>query len=198
MKENSELLDRLDPNCTVRINTNLTNIKGPVFKRASKFKNVHWTVSFETLDAEFEYIRYGANWKTFLENLDALKQLDHIISFNMLWFVLNPYSIFDCVDYLIQLGYQENSFIIGPVTGPSQLDVRNLSDETLDDLKIELRKHIQSTDSRYLLNNSYSNMLEHLELPFTKNQNKTLQFLEELDKRRGQNYKNVFDIDKYL
>jgi hypothetical protein len=41
-------------------------------------------------------------------------------------------------------------------------------------------------------------MLEHLELPFTKNQNKTLQFLEELDKRRGQNYKNVFDIDKYL
>ncbi len=198
MKENSELLDRLDPNCTVRINTNLTNIKGPVFKRASKFKNVHWTVSFETLDAEFEYIRYGANWKTFLENLDALKQLNHIISFNMLWFVLNPYSIFDCVDYLIQLGYQENSFIIGPVTGPSELDVRNLSDKTLDDLKIELRKHIQSTDSRYLLNNSYSNMLEHLELPFTKNQNKTLQFLEELDKRRGQNYKNVFDIDKYL
>jgi len=198
MKENSELLDRLDPSCTVRINTNLTNIKGPVFKRASKFKNVHWTVSVETMVTEFEYIRHGANWETFLENLNVIRQLDHKISFNMLWFILTPYSVFDTVDYFMQLGYAENAFIIGPLTGPTEFDVRNLNTSTLDDLGNTLRNRIQQADMRYLLHNSYVNMLKHLDEKFDKQSSKTIQRLEELDKRRGLNYKNVFDIDKYL
>ena len=198
MKENSELLDRLDPSCVIRINTNLSNIKGPVFERASKFKNVHWTVSVETMGTEFEYVRYGANWETFLENLNVVKQLDHKISFNMLWFALNPYSVFDTVDYFMQLGYVENAFIIGPLTGPIEFDVRNLNTSTLDDLGNTLRNRIQQADIRYLLHNSYVNMLKHLDEKFDKQSSKTTQRLEELDKRRELNYKNVFDIDKYL
>jgi len=198
MKENSELLDRLDSSCTVRINTNLSNIKGPVFERASKFKNVHWTVSVETMGTEFEYIRHGANWKIFLENLNVIRQLDHKISFNMLWFVLNPYSVFETVDYLMQLGYVENAFIIGPLTGPIEFDIRNLNTSTLNDLRNILKNRIQQADMRYLLHNSYVNMLKHLDEKFDKQSSKTIQRLEELDKRRGLNYKNVFDIDRYL
>jgi radical SAM protein with 4Fe4S-binding SPASM domain len=198
MKENSELLDRLDPSCVIRINTNLSNIKGPVFERISKFKNVHWTVSVETMDTEFEYIRYGANWETFLENSNVIKQLDHKISFNMLWFVLNPYSVFDTVDYFMQSGYAENAFIIGPVTDPIEFDIRNLNTSTLNDLRNILRNRIQQADMRYLLHNSYVNMLKHLDEKFDKQSSKTIQRLEELDKRRELNYKNVFDIDKYL
>ena len=198
MKENSELLDRLDPSCTVRINTNLSNIKGPVFERASKFKNVHWTVSVETMGTEFEYIRHGANWETFLENLNVIKQLDHKISFNMLWFVLNPYSVFDTVDYFITCGYSENAFIIGPLTAPAYFDIRNFSDSAIDDFKQVLRSRIQGVDNRYLLHNSYVNMLQHLDEKFDKQSSKTTQRLEEMDNRRGSNYKNVFDIDKYL
>ena len=198
MKENSELLDSLDPSCTVRINTNLSNIKGPVFERASKFKDVHWTVSVETMGIEFEYIRHGANWETFLQNLNVIKQLDHKISFNMLWFVLNPYSIFDTVDYFMQLGYVENAFVIGPITKPKEYDVRNLNTSILNDLGNTLRNRIQQADMRYLLHNSYVNMLKHLDEKFDKQSSKTIQRLEELDKRRGLNYKNVFDIDRYL
>ena len=51
---------------------------------------------------------------------------------------------------------------------------------------------------RYLLHNSYVNMLKHLDEKFDKQSSKTIQRLEELDKRRELNYKNVFDIDKYL
>ena len=198
MKENVELLDRLDPSCEVRINTNLTNLKSPVYERASKFRNVHWTVSVETMGAEFEYIRYGSNWNTFVENLNVIKKLNHKISFNMLWFVLNPYSVFNTVDYFMQLGYVENAFIIGPLTGPIEFDVRNLNTSTLDDLGNTLRNRIQQADIRYLLHNSYVNMLKHLDEKFDKQSSKTTQRLEELDKRRGLNYKNVFDIDKYL
>jgi radical SAM protein with 4Fe4S-binding SPASM domain len=198
MKENSELLDRLDPSCTVRINTNLSNIKGPVFKRASKFRNVHWTVSVETMGAEFEYIRHGAKWNTFIENLKVITELDHKISFNMLWLVLNPYTVFDTVDYFSQLGYQENSFVIGPITSPVDFDVRNLPDTILEELGSILDSRIQSTDSRYLLNNSYINLKKHLELPFTKQPNKTKERLQGIDDRRGLNSKNVFDIYQYL
>jgi len=198
MKENSELLDRLDPSCTVRINTNLSNIKGPVFKRASKFRDVHWTISVETMGAEFEYIRYGAKWNTFTSNLAAITELDHKISFNMLWLVLNPYTVFDTVDYFSQLGYQENSFVIGPITKPLEFDVRNLNDSILNDLYQKLDKRIQSTDSRYLLNNSYINMKKHLQLPFTKQPNLTRERLQGLDNRRGLNSKNIFDIYQYL
>ena len=198
LKENSELLDRLDPSCTVRINTNLSNIKGPVFERASKFRDVHWTVSVETMGAEFEYIRYGANWEKFLENLNVIKQLDHKISFNMLWLILNPYSVFDTVDYFMQLGYVENAFVIGPTTKPEEYNILNLSTQTLDNLKNVLRNRIQQADMRYLLHNSYVNMLKHLDENWDKQTNKVKQKFEELDKRRGQNYKNVFDIDKYL
>jgi len=198
LKENSELLDKLNPDCTIRINTNLSNLKGPVFQRASKFRNVHWTVSVETMADEFDYIRYGANWETFLENLNVIKQLDHKISFNMLWFVLNPYSVFDTVDYFMQLGYVENAFVIGPLISPIEYDVRNLSTAVLLDLEQKLKNRIQGADRRYLLHNSYVNMLKHLDEKFDKQSSKTIQRLEELDKRRGLNYKNVFDIDKYL
>ena len=198
MKENCELLDKLDPECTVRINTNLTNIKSPVFERASKFKNVHWIVSVESMDKEFEYIRYGASWDKFLKNLNTIRSLDHKISFNMLWLILNPYSVFDTVDFFRSLGYQQNAFIIGPITGPTEYDIRNLNDRTLQDLEKRLKARIQGVDSRYLLHNSYVNMLIHLDGKYNKQPSKTIQRLKDMDKRRNNNFKNVFDIDGYL
>lgn len=198
MKENSELLDRLDPSCTVRINTNLSNIKGPVFKRASKFRNVHWTVSVETMGAEFEYIRHGAKWDTFVENLKVITELDHKISFNMLWLVLNPYTVFDTVDYFSQLGYQENSFVIGPITSPNEFDIRNLHPNVIGDLENVLGLRMEGSDPKYLLHNSYQNMLDHIKRPYDRKPNSVVKHLNELDNRRNQDYEKVFDIRCYL
>lgn len=198
MKENAELLDRLDPECTLRINTNLSNIKSPVFERASKFKNVHWTISVESMGAEFEYIRHGANWQEFCDNLQVVRQLGHIISFNMLWFVLNPYSVFDTVDYLRSLGYKQNAFVIGPLTGPQEFDIRNLNTETCLDLERVLKQRIQGADRRYLLHNSYVNMLKHIDEKFDKQSSNTVRRLNRLDARRFLNYKDVFDIDRFM
>ena len=102
------------------------------------------------------------------------------------------------MDYFRSLGYVENAFVIGPITKPKEYDVRNLNTSILNDLGNTLRNRIQQADMRYLLHNSYVNMLKHLDEKFDKQSSKTMQRLEELDKRRGLNYKNVFDIDKYL
>ena len=198
MKENAELLDRLDPSCEVRINTNLTNLKSPVYERASKFSNVHWTVSVESMHKEFEYIRYGAKWQTFVDNLQTITQLDHKISFNMLWFVLNPYSVFETVDYFTQLGYNQNAFVIGPVTGPSALDVRTCNDNVQYDLISMLNNRLRCANKKYLLHNSYSNMLKLISTYYEKDIQRTKKFLADLDSRRTLDHRNIFDIQRYL
>jgi radical SAM protein with 4Fe4S-binding SPASM domain len=198
MKENIELLDRLDPSCEVRINTNLTNLKSPVYKRVSKFRNVHWTISVETMGAEFEYIRYGAKWNVFLENLQTVTQLDHRISFNMLWFVLNPYTVFDTVDYFTSLGYNQNAFVIGPITGPKAFDIRNCNDNVLYDMHRILTTRIKDSNKKYLLHNSYQNMLTYINAPFERITHKTKQELNKIDTRRGLDHTKIFDIQRLL
>ena len=194
MKENLELLEILqerNPLVNIRVNTNLSKTGTPVFDRICEFRNVHWTVSVETLDKEFEYIRYGGRWTDFLENLDRITALDHKISFNMLWFVLNYRSIFDCVDFLKDRGYHNNSFVIGPILGPGWLDVRNLSDDVLDDINIALQSRLDQNPG-YLLEESYKNMMRHARLPFEKNLISTFKELAEMDQRRNLDSKIIF------
>ena len=194
MKENLELLEILqerNPDVNIRVNSNLSKTGTPVFDKICEFRNVHWTVSVETLDKEFEYIRYGGRWTDFLENLDRITTLDHKISFNMLWFVLNYRSIFDCVDFLKDRGYHNNSFVIGPILGPNWLDVRNLPDDILDDINIALQSRLDQNPG-YLLEESYKNMMRHARLPFTKELASTFKNLNEMDQRRGLDSKTIF------
>jgi radical SAM protein with 4Fe4S-binding SPASM domain len=195
MKENLELLDLLDPDVNLRINTNLSKVNTQVFDRICEFKNVHWTVSVETVGAEYEYIRYGGNWNDFLDNLLAIKKLGHKISFNMLHFLLNYQTIFDCVDYLKSLGFHNNSFIIGPLHDPEYLNIRHLPESVLNLLKETLIDKINQHPG-YLLEDSYRNMLEYIDRPFVKDLTGSFQKIHEMDLRRNLNSKKIF-VDLY-
>ena len=73
MKENKEFLDLLErknPDCTVRVNTNLSTTKTGIFESLCSFKNVHWTISVESIESEYEYIRHHGVWKDFESNLE--------------------------------------------------------------------------------------------------------------------------------
>lgn len=92
MKQNLELLELLldvNPDVNLRINTNLSSTDTKIFETVCKFRNVHWTVSVETIEEEFEYIRFGGSWTDFDTNLTTIKKLGHKITFNMLHFLLN-------------------------------------------------------------------------------------------------------------
>lgn len=191
MKENLELLQKLDPDVNLRINTNLSKVDTRVFEEVCKFKNVHWIVSVEAMEEEFEYIRYGGSWTDFLENLAIIKHLDHKISFNMLHFMLNYRSIFNCVDFLKGQGFHNNSFIIGALLNPTFLNIRNLPEDVLNSVKIELQNRINQNPG-YLLEDSYRNMLHYIDLPFEKNIELSLDKLSKLDQRRGINSKTIF------
>jgi MoaA/NifB/PqqE/SkfB family radical SAM enzyme len=194
MKENLELLELLqqvNPDINLRINTNLSKTNTRVFDKICEFKNVHWTVSIESQEQEFEYIRYGARWTDFLENLHAIRALDHKITFNMLHFLLNYRSIFDCVDWLKGLGFHNNSFVIGALLTPEYLNIRHLPENVLNSVKQELELRINEQPG-YLLENSYKNMLKYIQQPMKRNLTESMKQLSIMDSRRNLDSKEIF------
>ena len=191
MKENLELLDLLDPKVNIRINTNLSKVDTQVFDRICKFKNVHWTISVETMEAEFEYIRFGGHWKDFVDNLTKIQKLGHKVSFNMLWFLLNYRSVFDCVDYLKGQGFHNNSFIIGALISPVHLNIRHLPKDVLHSMETILQDRINEKPG-YLLEDSYQNMLHYIQQPFEQDLIGSFEKLAVMDSRRGVDSSKIF------
>jgi radical SAM protein with 4Fe4S-binding SPASM domain len=195
MNENREFLELLlkeNAEVHIRVNTNLSHTNTGVFELLQKFKNVHWTVSVESIGKQYEYIRHGGNWNEFLKNLVIIKHnADHKISFNMLYFILNYHSLFDCVSYFQNMGFGNNSFVIGPLYGPEYLNILNLPDDVIIQLKLKFQTEIDKKPG-FLLRNSYENILKYLDEPFDKDLNKTYNSITAMDKRRNIDSRTVF------
>ena len=194
MTENEEFLQRLldvNPDVSLRINTNLSKTGTKIFDLIMRFKDVHWTVSVEAMSDRFEYIRWGGSWMDFNDNLNEIKKSDHKISFNMLWFLLNGSHIFDTIDHFMSKGFQENSFVLGPVLGPRHLDIRNLSADALQSLEEELMKRINQKPG-YLLQDGYEILLKHLRTPFVADLAKSMARISEMDQRRRVDSSKIF------
>jgi len=195
MKENLEFLKLLkqhNPDCSIRVNTNLSTTSTGIFDLLCTFPNVHWTVSLETIEREYEYIRHFGSWKDFTTNLDTIQKLDHRISFNMLHFILNHKSLFGCVDYLKGIGFHDNSFVIGPMHTPPHLHLLNLPDTMVENVLKTLQQRIDKGAEGYL-KNSYDNLLKHFSTTaWKKDIANFVKETEERDKRRGTDCRSVF------
>jgi len=195
MNENQEFLELLlekNPNVNLRVNTNLSSTETKVAELIKRFKNVHWVVSVESIGEAYDYIRYGGSWDTFDNNLKELKKItEHKISFNMLYFVLNHIKLFDCIDYLCNIGFHNNSFVIGPVYNPRYLNILNLPNEKIEKIKTLLNDRINQNPG-YFLQDSYNNLLKYLDTPFEKNLQSTFEGLAKLDARRKLDSQKTF------
>lgn len=194
MKENLELLELLadvNPTVNLRINTNLSKVDTKIFDQICNFPNVHWTISVESIGNEFEYIRYGGSWSDFLDNLRTIQNLNHKISFNMLYFLLNFRSFFDCIRYLQGLGFHNNSFIAGALLTPNYLNVRHLPDSVLNSVKVMLEDCINQKPS-YLLEDSLRNLHHYIDQPFEKKLANSFAQLNILDQRRKLDSSKIF------
>jgi MoaA/NifB/PqqE/SkfB family radical SAM enzyme len=194
MKENLELLALLkltNPNVNLRVNTNLSKVDTKVFEAVCEFPNVHWIISIETVEEQFEYIRYGAKWNDFTDNLDIVRKLNHKVSFNMLYFLLNYSSLFNCIEYLQNCGFHNNSFIIGALSNPEYLNIRHLPEHVVNDLQTKLQTMI-NTKPGYLLEDSLKNLHSYMKTPFNKQLAGSIRDLKILDQRRGLNSELIF------
>ena len=206
MKENVEFLKLLkekNPDCNIRVNTNLSTTETGVFELLCSFKNVQWTVSVESMEDEYNYIRHHGDWQDLVKNLEVINKLHHKINFNMLHFILNYKSLHECVDFLKGKGFHDNSFVAGPLYGPPFLNMLNLPDAMLDQVvKIIIDKLDQSPQG--YLKNSYENLLKYYTTTkWDKNMKKFYYNLGRMDGRRKQNAREIFtelfrELDAYI
>lgn len=77
LPENERLLDVIPKDCVVTLITNVAvdfeNNK--IFQKLTSRSRVGWSLSFDNIGPQFEYVRYGANWDKLLGNLQQVKQL---------------------------------------------------------------------------------------------------------------------------
>jgi hypothetical protein len=102
----------------------------------------------------------------------------------MIWFLLNYDSVFGCVTYLKDLGFHNNSFIIGALLTPDYLNIRHLPENVLNSLKLKLQLEINKNPG-HLLEDSYRNMLHYIMQPIEKNLTNSFEQLAVMDQRRG-------------
>jgi radical SAM protein with 4Fe4S-binding SPASM domain len=195
MKENLKFLTLLkdkNPECHIRVNTNLSTTSTGIFELLCSFKNVHWTVSVDSIKDEYNYIRHLGDWNEFLKNLEIIRRLDHKINFNMLHFILNYMSLFKCVDYFKNIGFHDNSFIIGPLYQPEHLNLLNLPEHMVARVITTIKHRLNQAPVGYL-KNSYENLLTYysttkwkkdLPLFFAKTRVQ--------DNRRGVDFRKIF------
>ena len=194
MKENLELLEILkqkNPNVNLRVNTNLSKTGTKVFEKICEFPNVHWTVSVDEMEEEFEYIRYGGVWQDFLDNLEVIEQLDHKITFNMLHHLLNYRSLFDTINFFKCRGFQNNSFVVGSLLGPDHLNARHLPEKMLNLVKTDISAWLDKKPG-YLLEDGLRNVLQYINSPFEKRIDLCLEQIAKIDQRRGVDSRKVF------
>ena len=100
-------------------------------------------------------------------------------------------SDLDHGDYLKNLGFHNNSFIIGALLDPDYLNICNLPESTKLTI-IETLKNKINEKPGYLLENSYNNMLAYISQEYNSDLTKSFKMLAELDSRRGLNSQKIF------
>tara|TARA_Y100000992_G_C20920976_1_gene329854 strand:- start:168 stop:527 length:360 start_codon:yes stop_codon:yes gene_type:complete len=110
----------------------------------------------------------------------------------MLYFILSYKSVFKTVKFLQDLGFHNNSFVIGPLYTPESLNVLNLPKVQLEKCKDELKMLIAEKPG-FLYQNSLENILSYLtDTKFHANIEATLKRLKDMDLRRNNDSKKVF------
>jgi len=120
-----KLLDNLHNEVFIHVTTNLS-VKlenNPMFNRIIQNKNlkVNWMISFDCLEDRFEYVRHGADWTVFCDNIDLLKKYNQKVTAHPAYCL---YSAFDLVNYYDFCVDRNLELFWCDLFSPHELDIR--------------------------------------------------------------------------
>ena len=188
IKENLDVLERLykiNSDVSIEVTTNLTMINNNrIYDSLKQFNNVTWIVSFESTEQRFEYIRNGAKWDEFYNNLNKLA-MDFIeIQVNMVYFPLSSLDITNAIQVALEFTLPDNVFLVSQ-SGGHGFD--KLSRSALQYIK----QH--NLDQLTQLPDILQTRLQDQILSATTQQTKTLLPLyEKFDQLTNQNHRLIF------
>lgn len=102
LNENISLIDRIPEQATIDVisNFNVDLEKNKVFQKLLGRKKVHWHISFDNIEDQYEYVRQGSNWNLLIKNFKILGELvrnppeknDHEIQ------IMSVYNLFNATN----------------------------------------------------------------------------------------------------
>lgn len=192
IKHNLRLLQSLrkDLNFEIRVNTNMMfDLQNPVITELKKFPNVLFTISADAIEERFNYIRRGADWKQFIQNLTELQKLHFRWRVNSVFFVATAIQLPATQQFFMD-NFGITDFTINQEDmGHYEIRSRNLSAEN----KAKCFDNIQKHQKRYVTNNNLNSQLENclkeLSLLGTPNYS---EYFDQIDKKAGTNWRQVF------
>ena len=72
------LLDAMDSDCIISINTNLTRLTARTIESFKRFQRLSVSVSLDGVGSHQEYIRWGSNWTELDANINQVLELDSV------------------------------------------------------------------------------------------------------------------------
>lgn len=193
IKYNLNLLSRLDKreDLLIRVNTNMMwEQDNAIIQEVLKFPNVLFTCSADNIRNKYEYIRRGATWDRFIDNLKFLSDRPNVkIRINSVFFVLSALDLVNTIDYFSTEHGVKDFTINQCQMGHTYLRPRNLSDAH----KELVRQRLEEGKTKYAHNitlvGSFNNCLAELEQIGTENYKP---YFDKIDGLANSNFKIVF------
>ena len=105
---------------------------------------------------------------------------------------MTAYGVLDCIEFLQNLGFHENSFIVNPLDNPREWHVGNLPNSELLKVEDAIKSKLTRSDPKYSLYNSLNLMLNYISMPIEKDIRATFDALEKIDIRRNIDSSKIF------
>jgi radical SAM protein with 4Fe4S-binding SPASM domain len=191
IKHNLRLLQQLDKTnrLLLRVNTSLMfDRDNPVMQQVLEFPNVEITVSTDAIRAQFEYIRYGADYRKFLDTLLWLKTTHVQLRMNFVFFVATAAGLLDAVAEFRNYNIQD--FTVNDVAAQPALQARNLPTAVKETLVKQYLEEIQRRPTDVAWVGQLSNCIAELQQP--SNGISYATYFDDIDSRHGTDWRTTF------
>ena len=111
-KHNERLLDIVNPKVKIDVLTNLSVKldRNKIYEKLKKFPTVLWNLSFDNIGDRFEYVRHGAKWSIFIDNIRQLCDDfgAHRITFHPVYTIWNALNLQEYYEFADKQNFRVN------------------------------------------------------------------------------------------
>lgn len=193
IKHNLKLLQLIEPrdDLLLRVNSNCAwPQNNAVLQRILEFPNVLFTISADGMHQRFEYIRSGASWKQFEQNVSYLAGTHARLRVNSVFCVPSAHELISTQNY-----FREHHGVADFTINQCSMDqfaimCRNLPEKLKNQLRHDLQRECDIHSSDHNLQGQIQNCLRELDHP--ANGHDYHDFFADIDRRRGTHWRDIF------
>lgn len=147
--------------CHVITNLSIDLDNNPAYQQLTSRKRVLWSISFDNIGQQFEYVRRGASWNIVDKNLDKLKVLEqtqgHILDIHAVLNILSVASLNSLAEYALD---KRIKVVFQYLDNPTALDLRRFPSTVVEQLRAAITIKDSMIDNYFNLLDTKDNQIE--------------------------------------